>query len=69
MITQKNLPEADEGLSLAQRRAFMRLPLEERRARLAAQASWMIEHYVQEPEQTERWAWQAGDISEPESHG
>ena len=69
MITQKNLPEADEGLSLAQRRAFMRLPLEERRERLSAQADRMIEHYAQEPEQTELWAWQAGDIVEPESHG
>jgi hypothetical protein len=69
MTTRKNLPKADEGLSLAQRRAFMRLPLEERRARLAAQASRMIEHYAQGPEQTERCAWQGGDISEPESHG
>jgi hypothetical protein len=69
MITQKNLPEADKGLSLARRRAFMRLPLEERRERLAAQASRMIGHYMQEPEQTERQAWQAGDIVEPENHG
>lgn len=69
MTTRKNLPEADKGLSLAQRRAFMRLPLEERRARLAAQADRMIEHYMQGLEQTERRAWQAGDSVEPESHG
>jgi hypothetical protein len=69
MMTRKDLPEADKGFSLAQRRAFMRLPLEERRTRLAAQASRMIEHYAQGPEQTERRAWQAGDIVEPESHG
>ena len=69
MITQKDLPEAEEGLSVAQRRAYMRLPLEERRERLAAQAERMIEHYVRGPEQTERHAWQGGDIVEPESHG
>jgi len=66
MITQKNLAEADEGLSLAQRRAYIRLPLEERRERLAAQADRMIEHYTQGSEQTERFAWQGGDIVEPE---
>jgi hypothetical protein len=69
LITEQNLPDSDEGLSLAQRRAFMRMPLEERRARLAAQASQMIEHYAHEPEQTERCVWQGGDISEPENHG
>ncbi len=69
MITEQNLPDSAEGLSLEQRHAFMRLTLEERRERLAAQASRMIEHYAQGPEQTERCAWQGGDISEPESHG
>ena len=35
--------DADRGrvLSLAQRRAYMRLPLAERRERLAEQAEWM----------------------------
>jgi hypothetical protein len=66
MISQENMPEADEELSLEQRRAYMRLPLEERRARLAAQADRMIEHYAQGPEQTERGVWQGGDIVEPE---
>ena len=66
MIGQKNLTEADQGLSLAERRAYMRLPLEERRKHLAAQADRMIEHYQQEPEQTERLIWQGGDIVESE---
>jgi hypothetical protein len=65
MITQKTM-EADEGLSPAQRRAYMRLPLKARRERLAAQADRMIEHYAQGPEQAERLAWQGGDIVEPE---
>src|SRR6266545_283337 len=62
MITQKSL--AEENLSLIERRAYMQLPLEERRTRLAAQADAMIEHYGQEPEQRERLAWQGGDIVE-----
>ena len=66
MSTQKNTVEVDQGLSLAQRRAYMQLPLEERRKRLAAQADRMVEHYEQEPEQTERLAWQGGDIVESE---
>ncbi len=66
MITQENIAEANQRLSLAQRRAYMQLPLEERRERLAAQADRMVEHYEQEPEQTDRLAWQGGDIVESE---
>jgi len=51
-------------MTLDQRRAFMKLPLEERRRRLAAQADRMAEHYESEPEATERAEWQGGDIVE-----
>ncbi len=64
-MVQTQNPEVDQGLSLAQRRAYMRLPLAERRKRLAEQAEWMAEHYEQEPERIEREAWQGGDIVEP----
>lgn len=66
MITQENIAEVNQRLSLAQRRAYMQLPLAERRERLAAQADRMIEHYEQEPGQTDRLAWQGGDIVESE---
>jgi hypothetical protein len=66
MSTQKNKVKVAQGFSLAQRRAYMQLPLKQRRKRLAAQANRMVEHYEQEPEQTERLAWQGGDIVEPE---
>ena len=66
MIPQKSLAEENQKLSLAERRAYMQLPLEERRERLAAQAEAMIEHYEQEPERRERLAWQGGDIVEPD---
>ena len=65
MATETHRAEADQTLSLAQRRAYMTLPLEERRKRLAAQAEQMVAHYEQEPEQAERDAWQGGDIVEP----
>jgi hypothetical protein len=52
--------EADQSLSLAQRRAYIKLPFEERRHRLAARADQMEESYEQQPEKTEREAWQGG---------
>jgi hypothetical protein len=55
----------DQELTFAQRCAYMHLPLEERRKRLAAQADQMAAYYEQEPEHTERIAWQGEDIVEP----
>jgi len=65
MATQTQQAEMDQGLSLAQRRAYMKLPLSERRKRLAEQAERMAKYYDQEPERIEREAWQGGDIVEP----
>ena len=65
MTGPKKAVKVDQELTLAQRRAYMELPLEERRERLAAQAEQMAEHYEQEPERIERIAWQGGDIVEP----
>jgi hypothetical protein len=60
----ETLTENDQAVSLAERRAFLQLPLEERRRQLAAQAEQMVEHYESEPERTEREAWRGGDIVE-----
>lgn len=65
MILPEKTVQVDQELSLAQRRAYMQLPLAERRKRLATQAAQMAEHYEQESEHTERIAWQGGDIVEP----
>lgn len=54
-------PETHPSLSLAQRRAFMQLPLEERRRILAQQAEEMTVPYQQNTEWQEI---QAGDIVE-----
>ncbi len=67
MMTQEKTTEVGEECPLAQRRAYIMLPLAERRQRLAAQAERMAAYYEQEPEQTERRAWQEGDIVEPSS--
>ena len=65
MAVQTQTTKVNRGLSLAQRRAYMRLPLAERRRRLAEQAERMAEHYEQDPERIERETWQGGDIVEP----
>lgn len=51
--------ETDQPLTLVERRAFMRLPLEERRRRLAEQAARMEEHYARDREWEEL---EAGDL-------
>ncbi len=65
MSMQAQKIEVDQILSLAQRRAYIKLPLEERRKRIEAQAGRMVEHYEQDQGRTEREAWQGGDIVEP----
>ena len=64
MASQSEIVETEGSLSLAQRRAFLALPVEERRRKLAEQAERMVEHYESKTEQTERDEWQGGDIVE-----
>ena len=65
MVKHARTAEADQVLTLAQRRAYMTLSLEERCRMLAAQAERMAAYYEQESERSEREAWQGGDIVEP----
>lgn len=65
MAVQTQTAEVNQGLSLSQRRAYMRLPLAERRRRLAEQAERMAGHYERDLERIERETWQGGDIVEP----
>ncbi len=51
-----------QGLSLDERRAFMRLPLEERRRRMADQAEKMTDFYQSQAEVKRRQDWQGGDL-------
>lgn len=65
MAAQPQEAGLNHVLTLEDRRATMRLPLEERRRRLAQQADRMAAHYNLENEEKEREAWQGGDIVEP----
>jgi hypothetical protein len=62
MVTKEPPVEMERGLTLVQRRAFMKLPLAERCRQLAKQAEIMVEHY--ESDAREREQWQGGDIVE-----
>ena len=61
-MTNPNIAESDRGLSLEQRRAFLKLPLEERRRLMQEQADRIAQHYESQSEVTERNEWQGGDI-------
>jgi hypothetical protein len=64
MISQEDQIQPESTLTLEERRAFMKLPLQERRKLLARQADQWVEHYEVEPELTEREQWQGGDVVE-----
>lgn len=67
MSTQEETIEAETiettaPLTLAERLAFLKLPIEERRRILAEQAEAMIAEYDLEENRRERELWQGGDI-------
>ncbi|MFY9554604.1 MAG: hypothetical protein WAV47_07815 [Blastocatellia bacterium] len=64
MSTKGETIETTAPLTLAERLAFMKLPIEERRRILAEQAQAMIVHYDLEENRLERELWQGGDIVE-----
>lgn len=65
MVTQE-IPSAtmEQCITLEDRRAFMRLSIEERRRLLERQAEAIAEQYESEIERSEREEWQGGDIVE-----
>lgn len=64
MSTHEEIVETTAPLTSADRLAFMKLPIEERRLILAEQAEAMIAHYDIEENRLEREQWQGGDIDE-----
>lgn len=58
MVSQQNSAAA-QPLTLHDGEAFLRLPLDERRRRLAEQAERMAESYNETASQNERSEWQA----------
>lgn len=63
MLKQDDLLSSQE-ITIEQRRAFLRLPLAERRRILVEQAESASHQYESEPNVQEREAWQGGDIVE-----
>jgi len=64
MSTQEKTFETTVPLTFADRLAFMKLSIEERRRILAEQAEQMAESYAEESARRERELWQGGDIVE-----
>jgi hypothetical protein len=64
MLKQNDLVSPEETMTLEQRRAFLKLPLAERRRILSQQAEDAASHYELERNVREREAWQGGDIVE-----
>ena len=62
MSTLEETIETTSLLTLADRLAFMKLPLEERRRILAEQADSMAADYEDESLRAERELWQRGNI-------
>ena len=61
-MSHSDAKTTEQALSLADRRAFMRLPLEERRRQLVVQAEKLTDFYQSQTEMNQRLDWQGGDI-------
>ena len=64
MLKEEELVSAPADLILADRLAFLKLPIEERRRILTQQADNLMAHYTDQTAAREREAWQGGDIVE-----
>jgi hypothetical protein len=64
MISREEDLELLQPITLEGRRSFLKLPLEERRRRLAEQAELAAANYELQSSRAERSEWQSGDIVE-----
>ena len=64
MLKENNMVKSEETMTVEQRRAFLKLPLAERRRILSEQAEDAACHYESEESLRERVTWQGGDIVE-----
>jgi hypothetical protein len=63
-MTKPRTVDPEQGLSLEQRRSFLKLSIEERRRQMAEQAARMVQHYDSADQVQERAEWQGGDLVE-----
>lgn len=64
MLKQKDIVRDGEPMTIQLKRAFLNLPLAERRTILLQQAKSAATHYETEQSAHEREEWQGGDIVE-----
>ncbi len=64
MLKQNDLVSPEDTITIEQRRAFLKLPLADRRKILSKQAEDAADHYESEQTILERESWQGGDIVE-----
>jgi hypothetical protein len=64
MLKEEEMISDQSRWSLAERRAFMQLPLEERRQILTQQADDLLGYYRNEVNTQDRLDWQGGDVVE-----
>lgn len=64
MLKENDLSTLEDAMTLDQRRAFLKLPIAERRRILAQQAEQAVRQYESDESLREREAWQGGDIVE-----
>ncbi|HEV7796800.1 MAG TPA: hypothetical protein VGO73_01495 [Pyrinomonadaceae bacterium] len=64
MLKQNDMISSEETITLEQKRAFLKLPMAERRRILCKQAEGAAGHYESEQSIREREAWQGDDIVE-----
>lgn len=64
MLKEEDMIRAPGDLRPPDRRAFMKLPIEERRRRLEKQANDLMAHYSDQRTALEREIWQGGDVVE-----
>jgi len=62
MLKEEEMISAPTEVVLPDRRAFMKLSIEERRRILENQANDLMEHYGDQTTALERDAWQGGDV-------
>jgi hypothetical protein len=61
-MAKKTTSQLKKGLTLEDRRNFLKLPLDERRRRMEVMAARMVRYYTSKRETKERELWQGGDI-------
>ena len=64
-MTKRKTAEANQALTLEQRRRFLKLPIEQRRGQMAKQAARMRAPLSFESALSARELWQGGDLVEP----